>query len=193
MHSSVETRYPFLDEDVFAFLARLHPRWKLRGFQDKYLLRLLGERWLPRRIAWRRKAMFRAPFDSFHAEHVPAFVEQLVSEESLRKTGYFDPQAVSYWRQAFRGMRQGSASRATLEMGLVGVIATQLWHQIFIDNSLADLPSIDYRQRPVFASPVSGLNGPIRVSPASRAGPVRLGSPDLRTKDYGLRTTDQGV
>src|SRR5262249_47428820 len=42
MNSSVETRYPFLDEDVFAFLARLHPRWKLRGFRDKYVLRLLA-------------------------------------------------------------------------------------------------------------------------------------------------------
>ncbi|HLQ33392.1 MAG TPA: asparagine synthase-related protein, partial [Chloroflexota bacterium] len=171
-------------------LARLHPRWKLRGFQDKYLLRLLGERWLPRRIAWRRKAMFLAPFDSFHAEHVPAFVEQLISEESLRKTGYFDLAAVAYWRQAFRTMRQGSASRATLEMGLVGVIATQLWHQTFIDNSLADLPSIDYRQRPVFTSPASSLNGPVRVGSPR---PVRLGSPDLPTTDYGLRTTDQGV
>ncbi|HEV3204515.1 MAG TPA: asparagine synthase (glutamine-hydrolyzing), partial [Gemmataceae bacterium] len=35
MNSSVETRYPFLDEEVFAFLARLHPRWKLHGFKDK--------------------------------------------------------------------------------------------------------------------------------------------------------------
>jgi hypothetical protein len=26
-------------------------------------------------------------------------------------------------------------------MGLVGVIATQLWHHTFIDASLADLPS----------------------------------------------------
>src|SRR5262249_44927163 len=56
MHSSVETRYPFLDEEVFAFLARLHPRWKLRRFREKYILRLLAERWLPRSIAWRRKA-----------------------------------------------------------------------------------------------------------------------------------------
>ena len=31
MHSSVETRYAFLDEDVVAFMAKLHPRWKLRG------------------------------------------------------------------------------------------------------------------------------------------------------------------
>ena len=47
MHSSVEVRYPFLDEDVFDFLAKLHPSWKLRGFRDKHLLRLLAERWLP--------------------------------------------------------------------------------------------------------------------------------------------------
>ncbi len=142
MHSSVETRYPFLDEDVFAFLARLHPRWKLRGFRDKYILRLLAQRWLPRSIAWRRKAMFRAPFDSFHAEHVPAFVEQLVSEESLRKTCFFEPAAVHYWRQAFRAMRANSPQRATVEMGLVGVISTQLWYHTFIDGSLADLPSL---------------------------------------------------
>src|SRR5207302_9204728 len=54
MHSSVETRYPFLDEDVIAFMARLHPRWKLHGLSDKYVLRLLAERWLPKSIAWRK-------------------------------------------------------------------------------------------------------------------------------------------
>src|SRR5262249_25672721 len=108
MHSSVETRYPFLDEDVYAFLARVHPKWKLHGFRDKHLLRLLGERWLPRQIAHRRKAMFRAPFDSFFAERVPPFVDQLLSEESLRKTGYFDPQAVQTGREAFRRLRPNS-------------------------------------------------------------------------------------
>jgi asparagine synthase (glutamine-hydrolysing) len=141
MHSSVETRYPFLDEDVFDFLARLAPRWKMRGLRDKYILRLLAERWLPHKIAWRRKAMFRAPFDSFHMEHTPPFVDQLLSDESLRKTAFFEPTAVRHWRQAFRGMRYGSPQRASVEMGLVGVIATQLWYQTFIDGSLADLSS----------------------------------------------------
>jgi asparagine synthase (glutamine-hydrolysing) len=141
MNSSVETRYPFLDEEVFTFLARLHPRWKLRRFQEKYLLRLVAERWLPHSIAWRTKAMFRAPFDSFHLEGAPAYVDQLLSEESLRKTGYFEPQAVHYWRQAYRTMRRWSPQRASVEMGLVGVIGTQLWYHTFIDGSLADLPS----------------------------------------------------
>jgi asparagine synthase (glutamine-hydrolysing) len=141
MHSSVETRYPFLDEEVFAFLAQLPPRMKLRGFGDKHILRLLAERWLPRSIAWRRKAMFRAPFDSFYSEQPPAFVDQLLSEASLRKTGYFEPRAVAHWRQAFKTMRAGSKQRISVEMGLVGVVSTQLWHHTFIDGSLADLPS----------------------------------------------------
>jgi asparagine synthase (glutamine-hydrolysing) len=141
MHSSVETRYPFLDERVFDFLARLHPRWKLRGLRDKHLLRLLAERWLPPAIARRRKAMFRAPFDCFHNDHLPGFVDQLLSEESLRKTGYFDPEAVRTWRLAFRTMRAGSSHRVALEMGLSGVVSTQLWHHTFVDGSLADLPS----------------------------------------------------
>jgi asparagine synthase (glutamine-hydrolysing) len=143
MNSSVETRYPFLDEEVFAFLAKVPPRYKYRGILgDKYLLRRVAQRWLPHEIAWRRKAMFRAPFDSFHLDVAPPFVEQLLSAESLNRTGYFDAQAVTHWRQAFRSLREGALKRTSIEMGLVGVLATQLWHQTFIDGSLADLPSL---------------------------------------------------
>jgi len=88
MNSSVETRYPFLDEAVVSFLARVPPKYKLRGmFGDKYLLRRMAQRWLPSSIAWRQKAMFRAPFDSFHLEAAPPFVDQLLSPESLSRTG----------------------------------------------------------------------------------------------------------
>jgi asparagine synthase (glutamine-hydrolysing) len=114
----------------------------MRGlFGDKQLLRLLAERYIPRQIAWRRKAMFRAPFDSFHAEQAPAFVEQLFSRESLARTGYFDAESVRHWRHAFRQMRPGSTQRLSIEMGLAGVLSTQLWHHLFIDASLADLPA----------------------------------------------------
>jgi len=140
MHSSVEVRYPFLDEDVFDFTAKLHPRWKLRGFRDKHLLRLVAERWLPRQIARRHKVIFRAPLDSFQIDPEPKYVSELLSEESLRRTGYFDVAAVQHWRKAYRQMRPGSLPRLSMEMGLVAVVATQLWHHTFIDGSLADLP-----------------------------------------------------
>jgi asparagine synthase (glutamine-hydrolysing) len=141
MNSSVETRYPFLDEEVFAFLAKLHPSWKMRGLRDKLILRYLADRWVPSSIAWRRKAMFMAPFDGFHANTLPTFVDQLLSPESLKKTGYFDPAAIAHWRGAFRQMREGSTQRTMVEMGLVGVVGTQLWHHTYIGGGLADLPA----------------------------------------------------
>jgi asparagine synthase (glutamine-hydrolysing) len=160
MHSSVETRYPFLDEDVFSYLARLHPRWKMWGLRDKYILRKMSQRWIPAEIAWRRKAMFRAPLDPFHGrpEDLPPFVDQLLSPESLARTGYFDPASVLYWRQRFQNMGHGSNQRTMIEMALVGVVATQLWHHTFIDGSLADLP----------ASRVSA-NGRPHATPGERA------------------------
>jgi asparagine synthase (glutamine-hydrolysing) len=172
MHSSVETRYPFLDEDVVAFTARLHPRWELHGLRDKYILRLLAERWLPKAIAWRRKAMFRAPMDAFHLDAAPPFVDQLLSDEALRKTGYFDPAAVKAWRVKLPTMKPKSGTRTAVEMGLVGVTATQLWHQTFVDPSLADVPSEVRSPQSVVRS-----NG---AKNGAGAG--------LRTTDYGLRT-----
>jgi asparagine synthase (glutamine-hydrolysing) len=156
MNSSVETRYPFLDEEVFDFCSRLPPEWKLRKLREKHILRKVAERWLPKSIAWRTKAMFRAPTDGFHGaeEKGPVFIDQLLSEESLRKTGYFDPQAVLHWRKVFRQMRPRSNPRVMIEMGLVGVIATQLWHHTYIDGSLADLPA--------WSAPVVGTNGVFR-------------------------------
>jgi asparagine synthase (glutamine-hydrolysing) len=143
MHSSVETRYPFLDEAVVAFLAKVDPRWKLRGFRDKALLRLMARRWLPRKVADRRKAMFRAPFDSFNFDNAPPYVDQLLSPESLRKTAYFNADAVAHWRRNYRRLWSAGPRRASVEMGLVGVLATQLWHHTFLGGGLADLPSFE--------------------------------------------------
>jgi asparagine synthase (glutamine-hydrolysing) len=152
MNSSVETRYPFLDESVFAFLARVPPRYKLRGLLgDKYLLRRVAERWVPHSIAWRQKAMFRAPFDSFHLDVAPPFVEQLLGEEALRKTGYFDAASVLHWRRRFRSIRLNPAKRLSIEMGLVGVLATQLWHHSYI-GGLCELPVYEPPLAPRLAS-----------------------------------------
>ncbi len=138
MHSSLEVRYPFLDEEVFDFLARLDPAWKLHR--------------LPRQasaaIACRTLAAafgLSAPQGDLPraARQLPqgsgaAFIADLVSEESLRRTGYFDVAAVRHWRHAFRQMRPGSLPRISVEGGLAAVVATQLWHHLYIDPSLTD-------------------------------------------------------
>jgi asparagine synthase (glutamine-hydrolysing) len=157
MHSSVETRYPFLDEDVIAFMARLHPRWKLRGvLRDKYVERKVAERWLPREVARRSKKMFRAPMDSWVSSEggrrkaeggSDAWIDQVLSPESIRKTGYFDFDAVTAARAKLAGMRPRALGKTGLEMGLTAVVATQLWHHTYIGGGLCSLPGADFGSR----------------------------------------------
>ena len=142
MHSSVETRYAFLDEDVIAYMSKLHPRWKLRGvMKDKFVERKVAERWLPADVAWRRKMMFRAPMDSWSAvDGAGGWIEQVLSPESLKKAGYFDATAVAAAREKLPKMRGGIA-RTSLEMGLTAVTATQVWHHLYLGGGLCDLPT----------------------------------------------------
>lgn len=144
MHSSVEGRYAFLDEDVIAYMSKLHPRWKLRGaLNDKFVERKVAERWLPKEVAWRRKHMFRAPMDSWanmKGDGGGSWIDQVLSPESLRKAGYFDPQAVAAAREKLAKPGRG-LSRTSMEMGLTAVTATQLWHHLYLGGELCDLPS----------------------------------------------------
>lgn len=142
MHNSVETRYPFLDEGFIDFCAKLHPRWKLKGLRrDKHLLRLYAAKYLPSAVADRPKAMFRAPFAQSFFETPPAYVEQLLSEESLRKTGYFDPEKVRQAREKLPQIRVLVGKRLVLDMGLTAVMASQLWHHLYLGGGLCELPT----------------------------------------------------
>jgi asparagine synthase (glutamine-hydrolysing) len=142
MANSVETRYPFLDEDVIAYTARIHPKWKLRRpVKDKYLLRRAAERLLPADVAWRPKAMFRAPFAETFLGQPPSFVRDLVSPESLARSGYFDADAVARDCTVLAD-GQGSELGNFASLGLGGVVATQLWHHLYLGGGLCELPQV---------------------------------------------------
>jgi asparagine synthase (glutamine-hydrolysing) len=140
MANGVEARYPFLDEDVIALTSRLHPRWKLRrGLRDKYLLRQAAQRVLPEAVAQRPKHMFRAPLAESFLARPPEFVRELISAESLARTGYFDvARVLRDCGSLVKGENRGLGTFASL--GLSGVVATQLWHHLYLGGGLCSLP-----------------------------------------------------
>jgi asparagine synthase (glutamine-hydrolysing) len=142
MNASVETRYPFLDDDVISFCAGIAPEYKLRGMTEKWLLRQVAARILPPRIANRKKTMFRACMSgSFLGPHRPAWVDQLLSPESLRATGYFDAAAVARQRAWQVRIPRITPARGVYDVALTCVVSTQLWHHIFCGGGLCDLPT----------------------------------------------------
>jgi asparagine synthase (glutamine-hydrolysing) len=140
MNSSVETRPPFLDEDVVAFCARLPPHFKLHGWTEKWLLRRVADRLFPPHISRRRKHGFRAGFArTFLSPDRPPWVDELLSAESLRRSGYFDPAGVEKMRR--RLTRPRLLPLLGQQIGMTAVIATQLWHHTFCGGGLASLPA----------------------------------------------------
>ncbi len=140
MHSSVETRYPFLDDDVIRFCSEIAPEYKLRGRTEKWILRQVAAKTLPKQIANRPKTMFRSKFaQTFFGPGHPPWVDQLITAASLRKTGYFDAEMVRRERMKQLALPRITARRFVMDIALTCVVATQLWHHLFF-GGLCDLP-----------------------------------------------------
>jgi asparagine synthase (glutamine-hydrolysing) len=132
MANSVEGRFPFLDHRVIEFANRLNPRLKMRALNEKYLFKQAMKSQLPRQILERHKQPYRAPdIPGFFSAHPPAYVEDLLSEEKLKRYGYFDAQKVGF---LLKKASRGSSIAYKDNMALVGVLSTQLCHYFFIEQ-----------------------------------------------------------
>ncbi len=141
MNASVESRYPYLDDDVVAFSAGIAPEYKLRGMTEKWILRQVAARILPSKIANRPKTMFRSSLSqTFLGPRRPAWADQLLSPESLRATGYFDPESVRKQRRLQTLLPRMTPARFVFDVALTCVASTQLWHHVYCGGGLCDLP-----------------------------------------------------
>ncbi|HYK43462.1 MAG TPA: asparagine synthase (glutamine-hydrolyzing), partial [Thermoanaerobaculia bacterium] len=98
---SVEGRFPFLDIGVMDSVLRMPPHMKLNGFREKDVLRKIGARYLPARIAKREKFPFAAPGGPQLLRLKTAWVEDVLSYEMVARQGYFNPQYVEALKKRY--------------------------------------------------------------------------------------------
>lgn len=126
MAHGVEGRFPFLDHRLFEFAASLPARSKLRGLHEKDILRRWSAAVVPAAVHERSKQPYRAPdAPSFFGASTPDYLESLLGEEGLRRTGYFAPSAVA---GLLRRCRAGRVTGFAENQALVAILSTQLWH-----------------------------------------------------------------
>ncbi|MBI4860460.1 MAG: asparagine synthase (glutamine-hydrolyzing) [Candidatus Riflebacteria bacterium] len=148
MANSIEGRYPFLDHRLVEFAARIPRYHKLRGFREKYILRKALGHLLPREIAHRKKQQFQAPFGSaFLGPDRPGYVAELLSESVVRSKGYFSPTKVRWVLDRLRHYNEQrpddvNYERVQVELGLVAVLTTHLWDEIFLKGRGTPAPEL---------------------------------------------------
>ncbi|MDP3876876.1 MAG: asparagine synthase (glutamine-hydrolyzing) [Methylobacter sp.] len=132
MANSVEGRFPFLDHRVIEFANRLNPRLKMRALNEKYLFKQAMKKHLPQQIIERHKQPYCAPdIPAFFSAQPPAYVDDLLSADKLKRYGYFDAPKVGL---LLNKARRGSSLAYKDNMALVGVLSTQLCHYFFIEQ-----------------------------------------------------------
>lgn len=130
--NSVEGRLPFLDHRVAEFAARLPDGLRLRGLQEKYLLRRAVAPLLPAAIARRKKRPYRAPIVAALAgPDAPAYVQELTRPARLAEAGVFRAAPVERLLAKCRRNAGGIVGEGD-EMALVGICSVMLLHERFI-------------------------------------------------------------
>lgn len=135
MANSVEGRFPFLDHRIDEFCNRLPPELKMPVLHEKWLLKQVGKKYLPETIRRRVKKPYRAPIHrSFFDPQPLDFVTDLLSEDVIQKKGLFEPQAVTRLKQK---ALSGANLTEVEDMALVGILSTQLVHELFVEKTNA--------------------------------------------------------
>jgi len=132
MGHSVEGRFPFLDYRVVEFACSLPPRHRLNVLKDKYILRKAADGLIPPELALRPKQPYRAPISRcFMGNQAPDYVDELLSSESLKRAGYFNPDKVNRLVEKCR-KQEGALLSERENMAVIGIISTQLLDHLFV-------------------------------------------------------------
>jgi asparagine synthase (glutamine-hydrolysing) len=129
MAHAVEGRYPFLDHRVVEFAAKLPPNLKMKAIDQKYLLKRAAAGRIPESIRKRYKQPYRAPEGKSFLQDTDDYAQYLLSAESIRNWGVFNPQGVDALVAKFKS---GRAFSTKDNMALVGVLSTQILLDQFV-------------------------------------------------------------
>jgi asparagine synthase (glutamine-hydrolysing) len=128
MAHSLEARVPFLDPVVSNFAFTLPRRHRVRGLSKKVLLRKAAEPLLPREVVHGRKRGFSIPAAAWLRGELEPFARATLSPETLRRQGFFRPEAVT------RLMDEHVARRQDWSRQLWGLLAFTLWYEHHVEQ-----------------------------------------------------------
>ncbi|HTI08367.1 MAG TPA: asparagine synthase (glutamine-hydrolyzing) [Puia sp.] len=120
--NAVEVRYPFLDKDLIEFSTQIPSELKLKGFKEKYILKRMASRFVPKPVFEREKFHFIAPGSPYLLQKNVEYVHDILSYDLVRRQGYFNPDQIEKLKKDYS--REGFSINAPYESDLLITVIT---------------------------------------------------------------------
>lgn len=121
MAAGIEGRPPLTDHRIVEFMFTQPPRYRIRGNVQKYLLKKVSERYLPKDIVYRPKAPFGSPLRSWIRGPLAGMVDDLLDESRMMSRELYKP---AFVREIVRRDRAGLDDNALVIWTL---LTNELW------------------------------------------------------------------
>lgn len=121
MGVSLETRVPFLDNNVYQHAWSIPIHFKLYHGITKYPLRKIISKYIPNEVMNRPKSGFAVPIDSWLRNELRPWAESLLSEEALGRSGVLNVNLIqNIWQQHL-------SNKVNMQHALWNVLMFQQW------------------------------------------------------------------
>jgi asparagine synthase (glutamine-hydrolysing) len=128
MANSIELRVPFLDHKMVEFAAAIPSRYKLKRWNEKYILKQAVAGIVPQAIINRPKRGFPVPISTWFANELNQKAKEVLLEEKTQQRGYFNRQSLeAMLDKQSKGKEDWSAQ-------IFSLLTLELWNRKFIDK-----------------------------------------------------------
>lgn len=128
MSVSLEGREPMLDQHVVEFTASLPSSFKIRDGVNKWLLKQVVHKYIPKELMERPKRPFIAPLMVWFKDELKEQLRYYLSDECLRKSGIFNPPPIIHLRDEYLAGKKVNYQK------LWHVLIFQLWYNRWIEK-----------------------------------------------------------
>ncbi|MBK8148736.1 MAG: asparagine synthase (glutamine-hydrolyzing) [Acidobacteria bacterium] len=127
MAANLEVRVPFLNHEVVSLSEKIPANLKIKGVKRKYILKKAVEGLLPKEVIWRKKAGFSAPVRSWLRTSLRPMIDDLLSEETVKRRGIFDPMEVR------RLIEANQSGKEDFNLQVFQLLNLEIWWRTFLD------------------------------------------------------------
>lgn len=128
MSVSLEGREPMLDHKLIEFVSQLPSNFKIRDGVNKWLLKQVVHKYIPKSLMERPKRPFIAPLMVWFRDDLKEQLKYYLSENCLKKTAVFDHAPIVKLRDEYLAGRNVNYQK------LWQVLIFQLWYNQWIDK-----------------------------------------------------------